>query len=222
MNRKTTILSALFLILMSGTLYADNVILDDQIVGESLCVGQDCVNGESFGFDTIRVKENNTRIRFLDTSSSASFPTSDWELVANDSSNGGQNRFSIEDEDQGTVPFSVIRGNVDHALYVAPNGVGLGTNTPARALHITDSNTPSFRLEQNGAGGFAPQTWDIGSNESNFFVRDATNGGQLPFRVQSGAPSNSSVISGMGDIGFGTSTPASSVHIARDGASLLV
>ena len=38
---------------------ADQVILDDLVVDGSICVGQDCVNGESFGFDTIRLKENN-------------------------------------------------------------------------------------------------------------------------------------------------------------------
>ena len=32
----------------------DQVILDDLIVDGSACIGLDCVNGESFGFDTIR------------------------------------------------------------------------------------------------------------------------------------------------------------------------
>lgn len=48
------------------TAYADNVILDDLIVDGSACIGQDCVNGESFGFDTIRIKENNLRIKAQD------------------------------------------------------------------------------------------------------------------------------------------------------------
>ncbi|HEY6045961.1 MAG TPA: hypothetical protein VIU65_05115, partial [Pyrinomonadaceae bacterium] len=42
----------------------DQVIPDDLIVQGSACVGLDCVNGEVFGFDTIRTKENNTRIQF--------------------------------------------------------------------------------------------------------------------------------------------------------------
>ena len=76
---------------------ADIVHLDDVIIDGSLCVGQDCVNGENFGFDTLRLKENNLRIHFQDTSNSASFPTNDWRIVVNDSSNGGSNHFSIED-----------------------------------------------------------------------------------------------------------------------------
>jgi len=47
---------------------------DDVIIIGSLCVGFDCVNGESFGFDTFRLKENNLRIKFDDTSTAASFP----------------------------------------------------------------------------------------------------------------------------------------------------
>ena len=47
---------------------ADEVIPDDLIVQGSNCVGFDCVNNENFGFDTVRLKENNTRLKFDDTS----------------------------------------------------------------------------------------------------------------------------------------------------------
>ena len=52
----------------------DQVILDDLIVDGSVAVGLDAVNGESFGFDTLRLKENNLRLHFDDTSVAASFP----------------------------------------------------------------------------------------------------------------------------------------------------
>jgi hypothetical protein len=58
----------------------DQVIPDDLIVQGSTCVGFDCVNNESFGFDTIRLKENSTRIKFEDTSV-GSFPANDWQLT---------------------------------------------------------------------------------------------------------------------------------------------
>ena len=66
----------------------DQVIPDDLIVQMSLCVGFDCINNEVFGFDTIKLKENNLRIKFEDTSV-APFPTNDWQLTANDSASGG-------------------------------------------------------------------------------------------------------------------------------------
>ncbi|HEY3139374.1 MAG TPA: hypothetical protein VGL29_25365, partial [Blastocatellia bacterium] len=81
-----------------GTVVIQDVVTaDDEIIQGSLCVGLDCVNNESFGFDTIRLKENNTRIKFDDTSTSAGFPNNDWQLTANDSASGGANKFSIED-----------------------------------------------------------------------------------------------------------------------------
>ncbi len=186
----------------------DQVILDDLIVNGSICVGQDCTNGESFGFETIRLKENNLRIRAMDTSSSASFPSRDWQLVFNDSSNGGANRFSIEDVDGGVTPFTIIAGAPSHSLYVDSSGqVGMGTSTPVVQAHMKDGNTPTLRLEQDGTSGFTAQTWDVAGNEANFFIRDATNGSTLPFRIFPGAPSNSLTIKADGKIGIGTTNP---------------
>ncbi|NNC99234.1 MAG: hypothetical protein HKN85_03540, partial [Gammaproteobacteria bacterium] len=117
--------------LLIGTASADQQILDDLIVDGSICAGQDCVNGESFGFDTLRLKENNLRIRFVDTSSTASFPTNDWQLTANDSSNGGANKFSIDDIDGGRTPFTIEAGAPTNSLFVDDGGrIGLGTGTP--------------------------------------------------------------------------------------------
>src|ERR1700709_470634 len=82
--------------LIGSTAFADQVIPDDLIVQGSACIGLDCVNNESFGFDTIRLKENNTPIKFDDTRTLAGFPATDWQLTANDSASGGLNKFSIE------------------------------------------------------------------------------------------------------------------------------
>lgn len=81
----------------------DDVIPDDLIVQGSACVGLDCVNGEVFGFDTIRLKENNTRIQFDDTSTSAGFPTNNWQIRANSSASGGASFLGFVD--QGTRQF---------------------------------------------------------------------------------------------------------------------
>ena len=117
---------------LAGPAAADQVIADDLIVnGGSLCVGLDCVNGESFGFDTLRLKENNTRIKFDDTSASASFPNNDWQLTANDSANGGLNKFSIDDVTGSKVPFLIEAGAPTNALYVDSSGnIGFGRQNP--------------------------------------------------------------------------------------------
>ena len=202
---------------------ADQVIPDDLIVQQSLCVGFDCVNNESFGFDTIRLKENNTRIKFEDTST-GTFPTNDWQLTANDSASGGQSKFSIEDITGARVPFTVEAGATTNSIYVDSTGrVGFRTSTPVLDLHVNTSNTPGIRLEQNNSGGFTAQTWDIAGNEANFFVRDVTSGSRLPFRIRPGAPTSSVDISAVGDVGIGTASPANSLHVARsDGTSKLL
>ena len=198
----------------------DNVILDDLIVDGSACVGLDCVNGESFGFDTLRLKENNLRIKFQDTSSSASFPGNDWQITANDSSNGGANKFSIDDIDGGKTPFTILAGAPNNSLYVNASGnIGIGNGSPVVEAHITDGDSPTLRLEQDGSSGFTPQTWDIAGNETNFFVRDVTNGSQLPFKIVPGADHNALYINSNNNIGMGTASPSNALHIRRTDAT---
>lgn len=203
---------------------ADQVIADDLIVDGSLCVGLDCVNGESFGFDTLRLKENNLRIKAQDTSASASFPSNDWQITFNETSNGGLNKFSIDDIDGGRTPFTIEAGAPSHSLYVDDGGrIGLGTSTPVVDLHVKSGNTPTLRLEQDGSSGFASQTWDVAGNETNFFVRDATNGSRLPFRIQPSAPTNAVFVASDGDVGLGTNTPRNGValDITRAGDAII-
>jgi hypothetical protein len=186
----------------------DQVIADDLIVQGSECVGLDCVNNESFGFDTIRLKENNTRIRFFDTSTSTGFPNHNWQLTANDSASGGANKFSIEDLTAATVPVTVTGSSPTNSVFVASNGkVGFRTSTPALDLHISTGDTPAIRQEQTTSGGFTAQTWDIGANEANWFVRDVTGGSRLPLRIRPGAPTSSIDISATGNIGINTASP---------------
>ncbi|HVR38401.1 MAG TPA: tail fiber domain-containing protein [Thermoanaerobaculia bacterium] len=192
----------------------DQVIPDDLIVQGSACVGLDCVNNESFGFDTIRLKENNTRIKFDDTSSSAGFPANDWQLTANDSASGGSSKFSIEDITGSRVPFTVTAGATTNSIFVDSSGrVGFRTSTPVLDLHVNTSNTPALRLEQNNTGGFTAQTWDVAGNEANFFVRDVTGGSKLSFRIRPGAPTSSVDISSDGDVGIGTASPQKKLHV---------
>jgi len=216
MNKITNTLATL--LLTTTVVQADQVILDDLIVDGSVCVGQDCINGESFGFDTLRLKENNLRIKAVDTSTTSSFPSRDWQITFNDSSNGGQNKFSIDDIDGGRTPFTIEAGAPSHSLYVDDSGrVGIGTSTPVTNIHTKTGNTPTLRLEQDGSSGFSAQTWDIASNETNFFIRDATNGSTLPFRIRPGAPSSAIDIAASGNIGMGTSSPVTHLHISDNG-----
>jgi len=201
----------------------DQVIPDDLIVQGSACVGLDCVNNENFGFDTVRLKENNTRLQFDDTSTAAGFPTNNWQIRANSSASGGASFLGFVDQgatgnsETGTVVFEVDAGAPANAIKMSSTGrVGLRTATPVLDLHITTSDTPAHRLEQTNAGGFTAQTWDIAGNEANFFVRDVTGGSRLPFRIRPGAPTSSVDISASGSVGVGTASPGFALDVQQN------
>ena len=208
-------LAAAAFIGFSAPALSDVVHSDDVIVDGSLCVGFDCVNNENFGFDTLRLKENNTRIAFTDTSNSGAFPANDWELTANDTANGGANYFAITDTSAGRRLFTVTAGAPANSIFVSSAGrVGFGTSTPSVNLHVAFGNTPTLRLEQNGSSGFSPQTWDIAGNEANFFIRDVTNGSRLPFRIEPNTPANTMYLDSTGNVGLGTTSPAAGLHVS--------
>jgi hypothetical protein len=210
----------------AGRTALDVVTADDAIIQGSACIGLDCVINESFGFQTIRLKENNTRIGFVDTSASVGFATNDWAIQANSSASGGANYLGFVDQgatggeagaEAGTLIFQVTAGAPASSLLVDSSGrLGLRTATPVLDVDLNTSNTPALRLDQNSGGGFTAQTWDIAGNEANFFVRDVTGGSRLPFRIRPGAPTSSIDISAIGNVGIGTASPSEKLEI-KDG-----
>jgi hypothetical protein len=195
---------------------ADQVIPDDLIVQGSTCIGLDCVNNENFGFNTLILKENNLRIFFDDTSLQAGFPANKWTIIANDSGSGGANYFAVEDTTAARTIFKLNAGAPVDSFVLSSNGnVGLGTPAPVLDLHIRTTDTPAHRFEQTNGGGFTAQTWDIGANEANFFVRDITGGSRLPFRIRPGAPTSSLDIAASGNVGIGTTSPLAKLHVVN-------
>jgi hypothetical protein len=193
----------------------DQMVSDDQITQGNTCVGLDCVNNETFGLDTLRLKENNLRIKFEDTSV-APIPNNHWQLIANDSASGGANYFGIDDVTAARAPVRWLAGAPANSLYISPQGrVGVRTAVPVLDVHVLSSNTPALRQDQSNTSGFTAQTWDIAGNEANFFVRDVTGGSHLSLRIRPGAPHASLDIAGNGDVGMGTPRPAASLNLRR-------
>jgi len=196
--------------------YADVLHYDDVIITGSECIGFDCADGESFGYATLKLKENNLNLLFEDTSI-GSFPSNDWQISINDTTSGGASYFTISDVDSGRRPFTIEAGAPAHSLYVEDYGrVGLGTSVPYVELHIADGDTPTVRLDQDGTSGWAAQSWDIAGNETNFFVRDVTNGSKLSFRIQPNTPSSTLCLRDSGNVGIGTWSPSHTLHVEGD------
>lgn len=194
---------------------ADSVTNDDAIIVGSMCIGTDCVNGEVFGFDTVRLSENNTRIRFVDTSRAGSFPTVDWQLTANESLNGGLNMFALENIDRGTIPMMILDGAPSYSVFVSSLGnVGFGTDVPSKALDIEKGDTPTIRFTQNNSFGWDAQVWDVGANEVGFFVKDADTFA-MPLRIAAGQTSTAFFIDSSGNTGLQTLTPDGIFDIAH-------
>ncbi len=99
---------------------ADEVISDDLIVNGSECVGFGCAEGEIFGFDTLKLKSDNPQIRFVDTSNSQNFPTSDWTMGVADSVTD-TSVFYINDADADTAVLKLSAS--------ASGGVALGAGS---------------------------------------------------------------------------------------------
>lgn len=190
---------------------------DDVITTGSLCVGFDCANGEAFGYCTTKLKENNLQLCFEDTSVGA-FPTTDWKIQINDTTSGGASYFAIWDVDGGRKPFVIEGGAPANSLYVEDYGrIGLGTSIPYVELHVVDGDSPTVRLDQDGSSGWAAQSWDLVGNETNFFIRDVTNGSKLSFRIQPNTPSDTLTLRSSGHVGIGTWSPESTLEIETTG-----
>ena len=181
---------------------------DDVSAQGGVCAGFDCTSAESYGLASAKLKENNTRLKFEDTSG-VGFPSTDWQLSANDTSSGGANKFFVEDLTAVTVPMVIEGATPNNTLYLDSTGrVGLRTSTPARDLTISVPVSAGIRMEQS-ASPF--QAWDIVANNNNFYVRDV-NHEQDPFIIKTSAPYYSLVIDSTGRIGLGVAAPLYQIH----------
>ena len=187
----------------------ETLFTDDVSAKGGVCAGADCTSPESYGLATAKLKANNTRLKFEDTSTSVGFPTTDWQLSANDTFSGGANKFFVEDLTAATVPFLIEGGTPTNALYVDSTGrIGMGTSTPGRNLSISDPVSTIIRMEQS-ASPF--QAWDVVANSNNFYVRDV-NHEFNPFIIRTSAPDNTLVLDSTGRIGLGVSAPLYQIH----------
>ena len=219
----------------SSALADDVLSANESIVQNNMCIGLNCAADENFGIDDLRVKQDNPRIHIADTTDQAinpDRPTRDWRIVANENppaaGEDGVAVFEIDDagndSELANSIFRLFAGAPENSMVVDSTGdVGLGEVDPERELHLFDGDTPTIRMEQGGTA-FGSQTWDIGGNEANFFVRDQSNpvSPRLVFRLRPGAPTSSIDVNANGNVGVGDSSPDAALDLERaDGTAQL-
>ena len=126
-KRISPLLAIAAMLAMAAHSLADVVVNDDLIVQGSQCIGLDCVNDEAFNGDTLRLKENNLRIRLHDTSAPDVLGQS-WNLSANGSRNGSLSYFLVEQKSLTKDAIALSDGTAP--LYDCSVAVPLGQLPP--------------------------------------------------------------------------------------------
>jgi hypothetical protein len=137
-------LAALILIPVTASadqVFTDDIIIDLPLLPGGLCVGLDCADGEVFGEETLRIKGEQPRMLFDDTSNSASFPTNDWQLgIGSDASANGN--FFVRDASNG-IDVLVLGADGNAALgagsELVDSAISVGaTGVERRVTYVAD------------------------------------------------------------------------------------
>ncbi len=194
------------------------------VVQNNACIGTHCANNDA-NVSTLKLKSVQPNILFDDVDIPCEDPpcvntAHDWGLLINPSDVA---QFSIRDVDGGLTPFSVVAGAPDNSLYVSGNGnIGLGTSTPGSTLDIVANAaaTETARITNLSATGFSGFSYFDESTALGLFIGldNANNNTRInsinnnPIVVLTNSVEKMRVTSA-GDVGIGTASPATQLHI---------
>ncbi|MBT8142521.1 MAG: hypothetical protein KJO88_09135 [Gammaproteobacteria bacterium] len=162
-----------FTILFTHCIHADVVVLDDQIIDGSQCVGLDCADGEDFGFDTLKLKTSDPVLSFVDTSTSAMFPTVDWSMGILDSATETSYFFIKDvtsDVDVLKMSASSIGGiAIGAGSELIDNVISVGATGTERIIsHVADGLDPNDAVTKGQFDAFTATVPNLDTTLSDF------------------------------------------------------
>lgn len=189
--------------------------IEDDLIVDGICVGNDCQNNADCYDETLKLKEEVIRVLFEDTSSGECVPTNDWQIIINDSASGGGEYFAIQDADAygATTPFTIENEAPNNSLYIKSNGrIGIGTSAPTHAMEMkTPYGTPAtFICDQTDGASVC-----LCADNVHTFVGSKTNH-DLRLLVND---SPKITIDTDGEVGIGTKFPSHLLEVYNASAS---
>ncbi|WP_138069686.1 hypothetical protein [Sulfitobacter sp. EhC04] len=179
------------------------------------CIGFNCANpgGDATDLYTLSLESTRPDLLFVDREEGQSpfFSEHDWRIVINndDSEPIQVNRFAIQDEETGLIPFTLMGNAPVNSLFVDANGdIGLGTSIPQADLHIIESDFVRIQL---GVTGSTPKSWEMTGSGQLFAI--SYDSAALPFILFDGAPTASFTVDPAGQVGLGILSPEEKLHI---------
>lgn len=106
-------------------------------VNGKFCAGHDCTDGEVVNYGSMKINADAASLVFEDSSTLTGYPSNDWRIVINDTDQGGEDYFAIQDLQTGFVPLRIEAGAGDDSFQIADSSAGFGGDILAPHGEVT-------------------------------------------------------------------------------------